>query len=251
MASLRKPVVPPVVKHEYWEYRTPDLHVDSKMSLKNSIKNAFLPSGRRQLRILAGPASGLIMELDLQSQSQRLLGLDEREIAESIVWLADKCKSLVDIGANDGYYTLIFLRSPARQVVACEPGPVMERLVSNAAANNFAPNKRFSLIQDPIGTGAGAMPASSLVNNLPGPVFIKMEVDGAEIDVLLSCEDSKRLRELYWLVETHSPALEDQCSQWFCKHGYRTKVIANAWWRLILPELRPLEQNRWLLAQPK
>jgi len=33
------------------------------------------------------------------------------------------------------------------------------------------------------------------------------------------------------------------------ERGYKTKIIRNAWWRLFIPELRPLEQNRWLWVQ--
>jgi hypothetical protein len=30
--------------------------------------------------------------------------------------------------------------------------------------------------------------------------------------------------------------------------GFQLEVVPNAWWRVILPEMRPIEHNRWLAA---
>src|SRR5579871_6196937 len=100
------------------------------MSILSSLKRALLPSGRRMRTLRAGPGKGLRMQLDLASQAQRYFGFDERELFGPLLRLMPECRSMADVGANDGYYTLIFLRSPAERVVACEPGPV-QRLLEN------------------------------------------------------------------------------------------------------------------------
>jgi len=221
------------------------------VTLKELVKSRIWPSGRKQRRILGGIAAGVVMELDPQSDTQRLLGLYEREIAGLVFRLAGECATLVDIGANDGYYTNIFLRTSAKRIVVCEPSPVVSRLLVNAAANGFIPDQRFCVIQRLIRPGEDAIYASQLVQNLPGPVFLKVDIDGGELNLLQSCESSDRLEELHWLIETHSAWLENSCVQWFQQRRYRTKVIPNAWWRLFLPELRPIAHNRWLLAEPE
>ena len=190
------------------------------------------------------------MELDLRSQSQRYWGFDEREILAPIQRLGLACKSLVDVGANDGYYTMSFLRSQAERVVACEPSPVVNLLLRNAAANGYQMDQRFSVISKPIGRGPGCLSVTELVSNLPRPIFLKVDIDGGEYDLLTSAEGCTFISETRWLIETHSPELEEQCVRWLQAHGHRTQIIYNARWRILLPELRPIPHNRWLMAAP-
>src|SRR5205807_1528109 len=102
--------------------------------------------------IRGGLIRGMTMELDLQSQCQRYLGLDERELVPAFRSLVPRCKSLVDVGANDGYYTLAFLSSQAEQIVACEPGAASTRLCRNAVANHFHPGERLRVETRPVGS---------------------------------------------------------------------------------------------------
>lgn len=190
------------------------------------------------------------MDLDLRSQSQRYWGFDEREILGPIQRLSSVCRSLIDVGANDGYYTMSFLQSPAERVVACEPGPVVDLLLRNAAANGYQVDQRFSVISKPIGQGPGCMTVTELVNYLPRPIFFKVDIDGGEYELLTSAEGCTAISETRWLIETHSPKLEEQCISWLQSHGHRTQIIYNARWRVLLPELRPIPHNRWLMAVP-
>jgi hypothetical protein len=50
------------------------------------------------------------------------------------------------------------------------------------------------------------------------------------------------------LIETHSPALEQECVAILRREGFATRIVPTAWWRGVLPEQRGLEQNRWLVA---
>ena len=191
----------------------------------------------------------MLMELNLASQLQRYLGLDERELLASFNTLIPKCKSLVDIGANDGYYTLAFLKSSAECVVACEPGDALERLLHNVTANGYQKDGRFIIERRLVGEGEEqGVSVTALVNDLPGPILLKVDIDGGEFDLVRSAENCKRLSEIYWIMETHSKELEANCLTWFQANGYQTKVIKNAWWRTFLPEQRPLIHNRWLIA---
>ena len=197
-----------------------------------------------------GVAKGMLMELDLLNQSQRYWGFDEREILAPLLRLSSSFKSLVDVGANDGYYTLAFLNSSAERVVACEPGPAVESLLRNAAANGHKPDDRFSIVSKPIGSGMECLSVAELVRDLPRPVFLKVDIDGGEADLLMSAEACPFVSELRWLIETHSPELEQQCIAWLQSHGCETQIIYNARWRILLPELRPIAHNRWLTAVP-
>ncbi len=190
------------------------------------------------------------MELDLADQLQRYWGLDEREVIAAFRRFIPVCRSLVDVGANDGYYTMAFLRTTAERVIACEPGAAMKQLLANAQANGFAPGARFTVERRFAGAGDGCVSIAALVKDLPRPIFLKVDIEGGEVDLLRSAEGCGCLGDLRWLIETHSKELEEQCLAWLQAHGYRTQIIYNAPWRILLPELRPLEHNRWLMAEP-
>lgn len=210
----------------------------------------LISEGRQLRRLRGGLAKGMRMELDLAHQSQRYWGLDERELLSSFNRLIPACQSLIDVGANDGYYTLAFLKSAARKIIACEPYPAKEQLLANVKANGYEGDARFALEERPIGLEAGFLSIADLVKDLPAPIFLKVDIDGGEADLLKSAEGSPRLRDLRWLIETHSKELEEQCVAWLEANGYRTKIIPNARWRFFLPEERLVEHNRWLIAEP-
>src|SRR4051812_25194348 len=73
-------------------------------------------------RIRRGLLRGLRFHVDPGHKSQRLLGMDEREVAPATRAFAARTRTAVDVGANDGWYTLYFASVPGvRRVIACEP----------------------------------------------------------------------------------------------------------------------------------
>jgi hypothetical protein len=78
--------------------------------------------------------------------------------------------------------------------------------------------------------------------------FIKIDVEGHEMDVLQSGERLLCSATVDLLIETHSKILEEQCLKWLVSKGYHCEVIMNAWWRAMIPEKRPIDHNRWLWA---
>ena len=79
---------------------------------------------------------------------------------------------------------------------------------------------------------------------------MKMDIDGGEAAVLNAAASSGflQMRPLRWIIETHSVSLEELCVSILESNGYRARIIPNAWWRTVVPELRVSEQNRWLAA---
>jgi hypothetical protein len=218
--------------------------------MKQTIKRLLYTEGRQLRRLRGGLAKGMLMELDLSNQSQRYWGLDERELVAAFRRLIPACRSLIDVGANDGYYTMAFLQSKAARIVACEPGPPMEQLLQNARANGYETGERFIAERRFVGLGEGSVSITELVRDLPRPIFLKVDIDGGEVDLLRSAEDCDCLGDMYWLIETHSKELEAGCIEWLEAHGYQTRIIYNAPWRVLLPEQRPIPHNRWLIAEP-
>lgn len=70
--------------------------------------------------------------------------------------------------------------------------------------------------------------------------FIKIDVDGQGMEVLLSGTELLSKSNGDVLVKNNSPTLERECVGLLERHGYTCSVIDNAWWRFIVPEQRPI-----------
>lgn len=165
--------------------------------------------------------AGFSMKLDLRDAVQRRMyfygDYDERYEAKMIRRLLDKGEIFWDIGANIGYFSLLAAAALQHtgQVVAFEPGQAAyARLLDNIALNPFRNIAPFNLaVTDRQGEaalylaagtadggaslyGAGpevtarescrtvALDGFAPSHALPGPDFIKIDVEGAELFVL-------------------------------------------------------------------
>ena len=82
---------------------------------------------------------------------------------------------------------------------------------------------------------------------LPG--FIKIDIEGAEMEALESGTTLISECDVQLLVEVHSVKLEVECLKFLANHGYACEIIDNSRWRNIIPEKRPIEHNRWIWAE--
>jgi predicted RNA methylase len=216
------------------------------------VKNLVVPEGRKARRIVFGPFQGITMELSLRDQTQIYLGLFEREIHGWLERLSSGIQTAIDIGADHGEYTLFFLmRTKATRVLAFEPNPEsLPLLQENLKLNSVVEANRLEISTAMVGDsdGASKVRLDSLVGSIQLPCFVKMDVDGAEAEILKGASLLNGLGGVRWLIETHSRDLERECVEQLKAAGFETRIIRNAWWRVLIPELRPVEQNRWLAA---
>ncbi len=222
------------------------------MSLLSAAKNLIVPKGRRPRRVLAGPFAGLRLGLDLATETQFYLGLFEKEIAPWLTRLSQDIRCFVDIGAAHGEYTLFALRKASVQAVfAFEPDPEMVGCFNhNLRLNAFEADSRLHFFDRFLGPVAGEATITSdwLTDRINAPCLLKMDIEGAEGDVLAGSRRLLSLRGLRWIIETHSKSNEVTCMSILESAGFAVRVIPNAWWRKLLPEQRNLPHNRWLVA---
>lgn len=216
------------------------------------IKSIWLKPGHNRVRkIKTGPFAGIAMDLDLANQTQLFLGLFERECYKPLRELSRGIRSAVDIGAYEGEYSLFFLlKTQAEKVFAFEPlEHGRARLRDNLAVNDLQ-NDRIIVSEKFVSSSIGenSTTLDALLPDLLKPVIVKIDVDGAEVDILTGASKLLLEDDVRWLIETHSPELETECIRILSEAGYTAKVIDNAWWRVILPELRVSSLNRWLVA---
>ena len=216
----------------------------------SALKQRLVPPGRAVYTIKAGLVGGLRMDLDLRSQSQLYLGLFERETLPWMRRLAAGITTGVDIGADQGEHTLFLLaKTKAQRVIAIEPDRSHRPLLlHNLALNGLLTTPRLALLSAYVGAGSGMFALDQLLPLIDGPCLIKLDVDGAEASILASAPQLLARPQVRWLIETHSAELEEHCVELLSQAGHTTLVIPNAWWRAVLPELRPHDHNRWLVA---
>lgn len=220
--------------------------------LRRFAKRALGAGEVRPHRVMTGAFKGLVLHLDAAHATQVVVGLCERETYAWLERLTRNIGSAVDVGADRGEMAIYLLRrTSAKRVLAFEPNPenaaVFER---NLMANGLAGNGDLRVVAKFLGDREDAewTTLDACAGELPEPVFVKIDVDGGEADVLRGAGKLLRSARSRFLIETHSLELERLCARMLADYRFDTKVIRNAWWRRIVPEHRPIAHNRWLVA---
>ena len=213
----------------------------------------LLPNGRSPRTVLSGLFAGVRLQLDLR-QGELLIwaGLYEREIFSAVRRLAQGCRSVVDLGAAKGDLTVwALLRPEVERVVAVEPQATERtQLLANLTLNNLEAGPRLRLHAGFAGEGPAPdwQTLDALASGLPSPLFIKIDIDGPEAQVLDTGRHTLTTQDCRLVIETHSPEAESGCIERLTALGYQVEIIFPAWWRIIIPERRPIPHNRWLSA---
>lgn len=197
-----------------------------------------------------GLYAGLKLSVDPSCETGLLLGTYE---AETSAWLRQagrQARSMLDVGAGYGELTAWALRQPGMErVLAYDPKP--ERwpvFEENMALNGFAADARLQAVAGWFLGPEDEDETLRLLAGLPGPILLKLDVDGGEEVILRKLQPLLSSASFLVLVETHSPDLDDACRDLLGRAGYATEVVSPAWWRRVLPEQRPLTFNRWITA---
>lgn len=202
--------------------------------------------------IALGLNRGVRMTLDLASDTQTYLGVGERELASYFQSFSRDAVTAIDVGGSAGFYCLFFLKKTAVKRVYCfEPeAPSVEEILANVRLNGLADDSRLKVIQKFVGSKDDEQHVSlnSLADDLSTPCIVKVDVEGAELDVLEGASRLLSNRDVRWIVETHTAALEKDCLALFASAGRNARIVDKAWWRMIVPEMRPTPHNRWLVA---
>jgi hypothetical protein len=217
------------------------------------LKHALLGRDVRVRSIRFGAARGLRMRIDPNAKTQRVFGLDEREIQSEFVRFARWADTLLDVGSSDGYYGLIFRRhNPDGTIHLIDADPDFAAQQRAHFELNFPGAPLPTIHSRLVGAPDAAEPSHLILSrDLPlrgRRVFFKIDVDGWELDILRSAEALLPHAECRFLIETHSAELERNCTEFLATRGFTVRIIPNAWWRAIIPEHRPIPHNRWLSA---
>jgi Methyltransferase FkbM domain len=216
------------------------------------VKKMLLRSGRKPRKVRLGLFRNLTLNLDMRSDAQVLFGLWERETYSRIRKAAHGCQWMVDVGSGKGELCVFFARhSSAQKVVCIDPDAgEIERMLYNLELNGESDSQKVSVLKKFVGTSRDSqfVELDGLQLGQGEKGFVKIDVEGAELDVLKSGTRLLKNRNVDLVIETHSSQLESDCVGLLEGHGYDCQILPNAWWRLVIPEGRPAAHNRWLWA---
>jgi hypothetical protein len=190
------------------------------------------------------------MEIDFRHQARMYLGVFELELAP---WFRTFCPpgaSAFDVGAREGYHTLLLARqSEGGRVLAFEADPAeYRRLCRNIAANPaLTPTPEAHLARVTAGARQDDVTLDGVAFGAGGfvPDLVKLDVEGWEVQALEGATRLLAKRRPHLIVETHSETLERDCLALLRGHEYQPVVVHPRAW---LAEVRA-GHNRWLVAE--
>ncbi len=222
------------------------------MYIISKIKNYIVSDLPKERTVLFGIYRGLKLEINLRDKLQVYLGLWERETYPYINRSFKKSNWFIDIGSGDGELCILFLKSTlVSKVYAFDPLiNSTDQMKNDMLRNGISKDSRLIVSNKLVGNNQNEnyikMDNIEVDYNKNG--FIKIDVEGSELDVLESGKSLLNYDKVDLLIETHSKQLEDECITYLRNLNYNTQIIYNAWWRILVPEYRPTGHNRWLWA---
>jgi glycosyltransferase involved in cell wall biosynthesis len=221
---------------------------DQEMSLLQSIKRRFVANDARYRRIAFGPAAGCVMKLNLQHEFRLYLGLYERELRGSYRRLLKPGSKAFDIGGRDGYSALLIARNTEAEVISFESEPAdAQSMQATFDRNPNLPLKSVSAFIGREGDPRTTLSVDQAAERYFQPDFMKIDVEGGEVDVLKGARRVLSLKRPTLLIEVHGVNEENECVEILEHNSYRIRVIDQS---RLFREQRPVPHNRWLECVP-
>lgn len=213
----------------------------------------FVPRGR-DVRILTGPLAGAHWIVG-NGNHGCWLGTYEREVQALFRRFVQPGTTVLDLGANFGFYSLLAARlaGPKGRVIAFEPMPTTLSILKRHFAINPALARRVTMIESAVGdvdgettigfendlASASIHPLDQVSRTLTVPIvrldtllengvirppisFAKIDVEGAEVDVLNGAAHLLSTHRPALVVSCHSERWHQEVLQILRGHGYQT-----------------------------
>jgi hypothetical protein len=217
-----------------------------------------LPNRPIPTRIWRGPFRGARIVMNPRESLRKIFGLYEHELNN---WLeqALRCVSrVIDVGANDGYFTFGSAAALRRlgksgEIIACEPQDRHVAMLRESVASQAQTGIRFEIVHALVGRELkpGMITLDSLQPAVDDPndkvsTLVKIDVEGAEVDVIAGGRSWLQPLNLF-VIEVHQERFLDLLRDLFAERGLRLVQVDQRPLSLLGREMRE-EKNWWLVS---
>ena len=178
------------------------------------------------------------------------LGLYEIELTAALRGLCKGSLRCFDIGGNIGYDALVLAKLTGGDVVSVECDDALCRDIEANASLNPALMPHITVWQGFVGAESqpdrGLVTLDELTDQFFPPDLVKVDIEGAEVAALAGASQLlESPARPSWIIEVHSAELEEECVAVLAGAGYHPQIVDHRRW---LPDYRPAEHNRWIIA---
>jgi methyltransferase FkbM-like protein len=219
---------------------------------------SVLPNRPMLTRIWRGPFRGARIVMNPRHSLRKMFGLYEHELNEWLGRALQRVTRVLDIGANDGYFTFgcaaAFRRlGKTGKIIACEPQDRHVAILRESVASQAQTGIRFEIVHALVGRELkpGMITLDSLRPAVDDPsdkvsTLVKIDVEGAEVDVIEGGRSWLQPSNLF-VIEVHQERFLDLLHELFAEQGLRFVQVNQHPLPLLGRETRE-EKNWWLVS---
>lgn len=184
---------------------------------------------------------------------RKILGIYERELNTWIERALHRVNRVVDVGANDGYFTFGSAAAFKRfgreaEIIAFEPDDRQVEKLRVSRKTQETRDIRFQIIPSFVGAteSQGVTTLDALSVSERSDTLLKIDVEGAELEVIKGADAWKCPSNLF-LIEVHNEKFLTDIVHDFAVHGHKLIRIDQSPHPVLGPEKRA-KQNWWLVS---
>jgi hypothetical protein len=220
-----------------------------------SLLKSLLPNRPVPARILRGPFRGARIVMNPRESMRKIFGLYEHELNG---WLENALKRVtrvLDVGANDGYFCFGCAAAFRRlgingTITAFEPQVKHAHTLRESLAAQGRQDIPIEIVQALVGQeerdGMTALDALAVTPPERRQTLIKIDVEGAEVDVVMGAQTWMDPSNLF-VIEVHQEAYLAQLKELFSAHDHKLRQVEQRALPLLGLEVRDTA-NWWLVS---
>ena len=230
----------------------------SPLSMSFVAFKRLLPNRAVPTRILRGPFRGARIVMNPRDSLRKIFGLYEYELNGWLEHALRRVTRVLDVGANDGYFTFgcaaAFRRlGKTGEIIAFEPQARHVAILRESVAAQMETPARVEIVQAFVGKALkpGMTTLDAVRWSVGDPTdktktLVKIDVEGAELDVIEGGRSWLHPSNLF-VIEVHEERFVEPFRALFAEQGLRLVQVNQRTLFLLGRETRDVK-NRWLVS---